>query len=93
LWVLITPPNPDVKWIVQDTFANLTFKGSVEVVYSDDGTDQLFVIEQVGVIKVFKNNPAASSTSDYNDGEKTATCASQSTTAEARATRRTLPRS
>jgi hypothetical protein len=69
--VLITPPNPDVKWIVQDTFANLTFKGSVEVVYSDDGTDQLFVIEQVGVIKVFKNNPAASSTSDYNDGEIT----------------------
>jgi glucose/arabinose dehydrogenase len=59
--------NPNAKWEVQDAFTNLTFKDPVEMVYSDDGTNRLFVIEQAGVIKVFKNDPAANSTSDFLD--------------------------
>jgi glucose/arabinose dehydrogenase len=57
--------NPNAKWVVQDAFTNLTFKDPVEMVCSNDGTNRLFVIEQAGVIKVFKNDPAASSTSDF----------------------------
>jgi glucose/arabinose dehydrogenase len=59
--------NPNAKWEVQDAFTNLTFKDPVEMVYSDDGTNRLFVIEQAGVIKVFKNDPAVNSTSDFLD--------------------------
>ncbi len=51
-------------------FPNLKFDNPVEFVSPNDGTDRNFVIEQSGVIKVFKNNPNVKNAASFLNIEK-----------------------
>ncbi len=46
----------------ENAFPNLTFSRPVDIQAPDDGSNRLFVVEQTGRIKVFENDPAASTT-------------------------------
>jgi glucose/arabinose dehydrogenase len=57
--------NPQATWAIVDAFPNLEFTDPVEMVGSNDGTNRLFIVEQGGAIKVFKNDFATRFTSDF----------------------------
>ena len=46
--------NPDIQFT--DAFPNLTFTSPVNLTYSNDGTNRIFVNQQNGLIKVFPND-------------------------------------
>jgi hypothetical protein len=52
---------------VQRAFPSLTFTQPVDLQNAGDGTDRLFVVEQAGIIKVFDNDPGATSASVFLD--------------------------
>ncbi|MBA4019406.1 MAG: hypothetical protein C0483_19750 [Pirellula sp.] len=51
-------PNP-LPLKAQRVFEKLEFKRPVELTFAPDGSDRIFVVEQQGTIRVFKNDPAA----------------------------------
>ena len=55
---------------VVDAYPKLTFDAPVEYTYANDGTNRVFVVEQSGQIKVFDNNPNASTAQTYLDIHK-----------------------
>jgi len=52
---------------VERAFPSLSFNYPVQLTYPPDGTDRLFVVEQLGRIKVFPNNQAATSSTVFLD--------------------------
>jgi len=47
------------RFRVEEAFPNLHFDYPVDLTHANDATDRLFVLEQAGVIKVFKNTDTA----------------------------------
>lgn len=62
-----TPGNPAARWQVTDAFPNLTFASPVELLAAGDGSNRLFVLEQRGVVRVFRNDPAATGSDVFLD--------------------------
>jgi len=50
-----TPTAPNASWQLAESFPNLRFTSPVELTFSPDGSNRLFVVEQRGVIRVFGN--------------------------------------
>ncbi len=48
-------------------FTNLSFTRPVDLQHAGDNSNRLFVVEQAGVIKLFDNNPDASTTQTFLD--------------------------
>lgn len=63
------PINADstVVLTVTDAFPALTFGSPVELMHAGDGTNRLFVVEQRGLVKVFRNEPGASAAETFLD--------------------------
>lgn len=59
--------NETVTVSVVNAFENLSFSSPLDLQAPNDGTDRIFVAEKGGLIKVFDNNPAASSTEIFLD--------------------------
>ncbi|QQS37601.1 MAG: PQQ-dependent sugar dehydrogenase [Ignavibacteriales bacterium] len=55
------------QYQLQDAFPNLTFTNAVDFQNAGDGTDRIFIVEQAGVIRVFQNNPNATTTKVFLD--------------------------
>ncbi|MEM7228755.1 MAG: PQQ-dependent sugar dehydrogenase, partial [Planctomycetota bacterium] len=53
--------------VVSNAFPNLTFEAPVDIAAPDDGTNRLFVVEQVGRIVVFDNAPNATTKTTFLD--------------------------
>lgn len=54
---------------LSEAFPQLTFDTPVELTSPDDGTDRVFVVEQKGVIQVFRNSPGAKNATVFLDIE------------------------
>jgi len=50
-----------------NAFPQLSFARPVKITHAGDGSDRLFVVEQDGVIRVFQNNPAVTSSAVWLD--------------------------
>jgi Glucose / Sorbosone dehydrogenase len=50
-----------------DAFPNLSFDQPVDLKHAGDGSNRLFVVEQAGFIRVFLNDPAATTTNVFLD--------------------------
>lgn len=63
------PINADstVVLTVTDAFPALTFSSPVELMHAGDGTNRLFVVEQRGLVKVFRNEPGISTAATFLD--------------------------
>lgn len=61
------PSNPNARWQVTDAFANLSFNSPVELLSANDGSNRLFVLEQRGVVRVFRNDPAVAQAETFLD--------------------------
>jgi glucose/arabinose dehydrogenase len=55
------------RYSVEVAFPNLTFNQPVGITYTGDGTNRLFVVEQAGRIKVFKNSGNTSTSNVFLD--------------------------
>ena len=53
--------------IIEEAFPNLNFIQPVDLQYSPDGSDRLFVVEQEGWIYVFENDPLVTNKSLFLD--------------------------
>jgi glucose/arabinose dehydrogenase len=62
--ILAQTENP---YSINQAFPNLSFSHPVGLVPSNDGSNRLFVVEQEGTIRVFENNPTATSSSLFLD--------------------------
>ncbi|MCU0364727.1 MAG: PQQ-dependent sugar dehydrogenase [Ignavibacteriaceae bacterium] len=54
--LFITATSTNAQFTLQNAFPNLTFSSAVFLTHADDSTDRIFIVEQVGRIKVFPNN-------------------------------------
>ncbi len=61
------PPVVEYTYDLAEAFPNLTFERPVDVRNAGDGTDRLFVVEQVGVIRVFANVDTVAGSSVFLD--------------------------
>ena len=52
---------------IENAFPNLSFQDPVGIYHVGDGSNRIFVLEQEGRIKVFENDPAASSAQMFLD--------------------------
>ncbi|MBE9460473.1 PQQ-dependent sugar dehydrogenase [Dyadobacter subterraneus] len=59
--------GPDNTIAAIDAFPALTFSSPVEIKAPADSSNRIFVVEQAGVIKVFDNNSAVSSSTTFLD--------------------------
>jgi hypothetical protein len=57
-----------------DAFPNLSFDKPVDLRHAGDGSNRLFVVEQEGVIRVFPNDPGATTTTVFLDINGPVTC-------------------
>ena len=64
---LLVPRANGQTYHVEPAFTSLSFQKPVDLQSSRDGTNRLFVVEQPGVIRVFENNPSATSSSVFLD--------------------------
>lgn len=55
------------QWKTRDAFPHLTFENPVDFTHANDGSGRLFVLEQKGVIRVFKNDPGSKSAATFLD--------------------------
>jgi glucose/arabinose dehydrogenase len=62
-----TPCIIQVAYSIESAFPNLSFTNPVGIYHAGDGTDRLFVVEQIGKIQVFNNYPATSSINTFLD--------------------------
>ncbi|MFN4146225.1 MAG: PQQ-dependent sugar dehydrogenase [Runella sp.] len=60
-------PNPNATWRMVETFQNLTFNAPVEMIHAADGSNRLFVLEQRGVVRVFRNEASIAQTEVFLD--------------------------
>ncbi|QJW90431.1 glucose sorbosone dehydrogenase [Spirosoma taeanense] len=69
----ISPVNEDddkpklAAMQVVNAYPKLTFESPVEYTYANDGTNRVFVVEQVGRIRVFENTSGAASAPTFLD--------------------------
>jgi glucose/arabinose dehydrogenase len=61
-----TPDDP-VNYRTEVAFPHLSFRRPVDLQYSPDNTNRLFVVEQAGLISVFPNDPATRSKTTFLD--------------------------
>lgn len=59
--------NPNASWQLTSSFDKLSFNDPVELVNSGDGTNRIFVVEQGGSIKSFKNEADVASSDIFLD--------------------------
>jgi glucose/arabinose dehydrogenase len=59
IWMFLTN-NVFSQYQLQEAFPNLSFSNPLFLTNSGDGSNRIFVVEQVGVIKVFPNNSSVS---------------------------------
>lgn len=64
-------------YFLTDPFPNLTFNQPVDLRHAGDGTDRLFVVEQGGFIRVFVNDAATATTSEFLDISGRVECCSE----------------
>jgi glucose/arabinose dehydrogenase len=64
-WVEQKSENEFVKSV--GAFPSLTFSSPVDIQNAGDGSNRLFVVEQTGLIKVFKNDSATATSSVFLD--------------------------
>jgi len=57
----------NAQYNFQVAFPNLTFSNPLDLQHAGDGTNRIFVVEQAGRIKVFPNNPNATTTKTFLD--------------------------
>jgi glucose/arabinose dehydrogenase len=66
-----TPPattiNPNATWQLTPAFSNLSFNSPVELKPAGDGSNRLFVLEQRGFVKVFRNEAAVTQAETFLD--------------------------
>jgi glucose/arabinose dehydrogenase len=65
-----SPPvtiDPNATWQITDAFPNLGFSSPVELKPAGDGTNRLFVLEQSGIIKVFRNEKTVTQSETFMD--------------------------
>lgn len=62
-----SPSRSQPTYQVVEAFPNLTFRRPTDLQSPRDGTNRLFVLEQDGVIRVFENTPAATSSAVFLD--------------------------
>lgn len=55
------------QYTFQQAFPNLTLQRSVDLQHAGDLTDRIFVVDQIGVIRVFQNDQAVNSTKIFLD--------------------------
>ena len=60
-------PPSDYTYDLVDAFPNLTFSRPVDIQNAGDGTDRLFVVEQLGRIFVFPNDAATPAATEFLD--------------------------
>lgn len=60
-----SPSHPQYR--VVEAFPNLTFRRPVDLQAARDGTNRLFVVEQDGVIRSFKNDPGEKASTVFLD--------------------------
>lgn len=65
--LLIAGTSINAQYSLQNAFPNLSFSNPVFLTHADDSTDRIFVIEQVGRIRVFPNNSNILSTKVFLD--------------------------
>jgi glucose/arabinose dehydrogenase len=71
-------PPPDFTYDLVDAFPNLTFSRPVDIQNAGDGTDRLFVVQQLGRIFVFPNDAATAAATEFLDITGQVTYTSQS---------------
>lgn len=59
--------DPNATWQITDAFPNLSFSSPVELKPAGDGTNRLFVLEQSGIIKVFRNEKTVAQSETFMD--------------------------
>jgi glucose/arabinose dehydrogenase len=65
-----TPPvtiNPNANWQLTPAFSNLSFNSPVELKPAGDGSNRLFVLEQRGLVKVFRNEASVAQAETFLD--------------------------
>jgi glucose/arabinose dehydrogenase len=65
-WLLLREPHV-YEYTVENAFPNLSFTNPVGIYDANDETNRLFVVEQIGDIQVFENDPSASTYSSFLD--------------------------
>ena len=55
------------NYSAENAFPNLSFIDPVGIYHSGDGSDRLFILEQLGRIKVFENNPDVQNAQTFLD--------------------------
>lgn len=61
------PPAEPGTYVVENAFPSLSFTDPLYIDHAGDGSNRLFVVEQGGIIRVFDNDPSASSASVFLD--------------------------
>ncbi|MCP1385601.1 PQQ-dependent sugar dehydrogenase [Runella salmonicolor] len=64
---ITTDDDLEVVPTLTNAFPALTFSSPVELVHAGDGSNRLFVVEQRGVVKVFKNEASTAQTEIFLD--------------------------
>ena len=65
--VLVSGASLNAQFTLQNAFPNLSFSSPVFLTSAGDGTDRIFVIEQVGRIKVFPNSQSSTTAKVFLD--------------------------
>ncbi|MFZ1517955.1 MAG: PQQ-dependent sugar dehydrogenase [Ignavibacteriaceae bacterium] len=55
------------QYTLQDAFPNLTFQRAVDLQHAGDLSDRLFIVDQLGAIKVIQNDATVNSTKNFLD--------------------------
>ena len=64
---LLCSSKLSAQYEIVKAFPNLSFENAVDFQSPDDGSNRIFIIEQVGVIKAFQNNPETTSDKIFLD--------------------------
>ncbi len=68
---LFNPLRPsNGQYDAENAFPNLSFSDPVEFIAANDGSTQVFVVEQAGIIKVFENSSKTAKASTFLDIRK-----------------------
>jgi glucose/arabinose dehydrogenase len=75
-WLLLREP-PVYEYNIENAFPNLSFTSPVGIYDANDGSNRLFVVEQIGDIQVFENDPSVDSYSTFLDFSSEVTAAGE----------------
>ena len=67
LIIVILNSISSAQYTLQDAFPSLTFQRSVDLQHAGDLSDRLFIVDQLGVIKVIQNDATVNSTKNFLD--------------------------